>query len=77
MKLAKHYHIQPSEVERMPFWEYEVLLDAIKQDIKEENERNEKENGKYNNMSPNKMMSQAQKSMPKMPSMPSMPKIPH
>ena len=72
MSLAKHYHIQPSEIDKMAFWEYETFLDAVNQDIKEENKRNEKEQGNYGNMNPGSLMRQAQRSMPKMPSMPKM-----
>lgn len=56
----------------MAFWEYETFLDAVNQDIKDENKRNEKEQGGYGNMNPGSLMRQAQRSMPKMPSMPKM-----
>ena len=78
--ICKEYHIQPSEIEKMFYFEYETMLS----EIKEINERQEKENEKqqerydsmYKNMNPSSMMRNAQASMPKMsmPSM-SMPKI--
>jgi hypothetical protein len=77
MTVSKHYHIQPSELERMPYWEYELLLDCINQDIKEENKRNEGENKKYGNMNTSSMMRDAQRNMPKFntPTMPSFPRM--
>lgn len=41
--LAKEFHIQPSEIDRMPAWEYELFMKEINQAVKEENERNQKE----------------------------------
>ena len=76
MSLAKHYNVQPSEIDRMSYWEFEDFLSDVNEDIKEENKRNEDENGKYKNMNPNSMMRQAQKGMPKMPSIPTTPKMP-
>jgi hypothetical protein len=40
----------------MFYWEYEFLLEEVNNNIKEENERQEKENAKYDNMNPNSMM---------------------
>ena len=41
--LAKEFHIQPSELDRMPAWEYELFMKEINQAVKEENERNKAE----------------------------------
>ena len=66
--ICREYHIQPSEILRMPYWIYEEYLANIK-DIQKKEEKEQKDQDKrYNNM------------MPKMPSMPkmlapSMPKI--
>lgn len=81
--LAKEFHIQPSEIDRMPAWEYELFMKEINQAVKEENERNKAEMDKagYNKaqkMSDPKYLEQMQKqSMPKMNDfkMPSMPKF--
>jgi hypothetical protein len=35
--LAKQFHIQPSEIDQMPMWEYEFFVDHIQEMIKEEN----------------------------------------
>ena len=81
--LAKEFHIQPSEIDRMPAWEYELFMKEINQAVKEENERNKVEMDKagYNKaqkMSDPKYLERMQKqSMPKMSDfkMPSMPKF--
>ena len=80
--MAKNFNIAPSEIDRMYYWEYEYLLDEVNNHIKEENERQEKENDKYGDMNPKSMMRNAQSSMPKMsgysmPKMPSMPSFGH
>ena len=79
--LAKEFHIQPSEIDKMPAWEYELFMQEINALIKEENERNQKEMDKsgYNKMNdPNYMKKMANNQMPKMDNsfkMPSMPKF--
>lgn len=66
--ICREYHIQPSEILRMPYWIYEEYLANIK-DIQKKEEKEQKDQDKrYNGMMP-KMPS-----MPKM-SAPSMPKI--
>ena len=45
--LAKNFHIQPSELDKMPFWEYELFLKFLNKQIEEENKRNEDEMKKY------------------------------
>lgn len=66
--ICREYHIQPSEILRMPYWIYEEYLANIK-DIQKKEEKEQKDQDKrYNSMMP-KMHS-----MPKMPA-PAMPKI--
>lgn len=66
--ICREYHIQPSEMLRMPYWIYEEYLANIK-DIQKKEEKEQKDQDKrYNSMMP-KMPS-----MPKM-SVPAMPKI--
>lgn len=81
--LAKEFHIQPSELELMPAWEYELFVKEINDIVKEENERNKKEMDesgykdakKMSNPSYiNKMQKNATHKMPNM-SMPKMPNI--
>ena len=40
---AKEFHIQPSEVDNMPVWEYELFTKELNELVKEENERNKQE----------------------------------
>ena len=79
--LAKEFRIQPSEIDKMPAWEYELFMQEINALVKEENERNQKEMDKsgYNKMNdPNYMKKMTNNQMPKMDNsfkMPSMPKF--
>lgn len=58
--ICREYHIQPSEILRMPYWIYEEYLANIK-DIQKKEEKEQKDQDKrYNSI------------MPKMPSMPKM-----
>jgi hypothetical protein len=63
--LSKNFNIAPSEIDKMYYWEYEYFLEEVNNNIKAENERQEKENEKYGNMNPNSMMRNASKYMPK------------
>lgn len=47
VSLAKNFHIQPSELESMPMWEYELFMDELNNRIKEENKEQEEEAKKY------------------------------
>lgn len=79
--LAKEYHIQPSELEQMPVWEYELFVKEINEIVKEENEKNKQEMDKAGINDAKKMsnpsyISKMQRdAMPKMPEI-SMPKMP-
>ena len=78
--LSKEFHIQPSEIENMPVWEYELFIREINGIVKEENERNEKEMEKagvkdaQKMTNPNNIMKMQKSVMPKMPNM-NMPNI--
>lgn len=78
--LAKEFHIQPSEIDAMPAWEYELFMKEINNAVKEENERNQKEMDKVGLDKAQKMSDpkyaqrMAQNQMPKMPKMPQLPK---
>ena len=81
--ICKEYHIQPSEIDRMQYWEYEWYTDEIKE-ITKEQEKQQKQQEKeqaalQSSMNPSSMMSNFSRSMsnfqqPKMPSM-NIPKI--
>lgn len=80
--ICKEYHIQPSEIDRMYFYDYETMMFEIKNIQIEQEKENEKQQKQYDdmhkNMNASSMMSQAMNSV-KMPSisMPSfsMPKL--
>ena len=82
--IAKEYHIQPSEIDKIPFYEYEIYLEQMNLIAKKQEEENKKQQEEYegmrSSMNPAKMMNNINSgmSMPKMPSAPSMlaPSIP-
>jgi len=45
--LAKNFHIQPSEIDRMPMWEYEMFIQEMNKQVKEENDKQQSEMEKY------------------------------
>ena len=71
---AKEFHIQPSEVDNMAAWEYELFTKEINELVKEENERNKQEMDKAGikdakKMSdPRNIQRMQSTAMPKMPS---------
>lgn len=46
--LSKAFHIQPSEIDNMPMWEFELYVKKINELVEEENENQQKEMDKYN-----------------------------
>lgn len=60
--LCKNFNIQPSELDRMTFYEYEFYLLEVQDMIKKEQDKQDENNEKYN---PSSMMRQAKSSMPK------------
>jgi hypothetical protein len=75
--LPKYLHVQPSETERMQYWEYQYMMQDLNDYIEEENERNKKQDAGVNiNSMRRDAFRQARSSMPKMPSAPGMPKMP-
>lgn len=45
--LSKSFHIQPSEIDMMPMWEFELYIKALNELVEEENDKQKKEMGKY------------------------------
>ena len=45
--LSKAFHIQPSEIDNMPMWEFELYIKQLNELVKEENEGQKKEMDKY------------------------------
>ena len=76
--ICRDYHIQPSEIEKMPYYEFEYMLEDITQITKEQQKQQEEQEKQYAEQqhmyNPKTMMNSMQNSMPKM-SMPAMPKI--
>lgn len=67
-----HLRLQPSEVEQMPYYEYEYIVENLINILKEKQEAEENQSKDYNeSFNANKMMSSANSMMPKMPSTPS------
>ena len=77
--LSKEFRIQPTEIDKMPMWEYELFLQHINNLVKDENENQQKEMDKYH-IDDYKKMADPSKinkmTQPKLPnySMPKMPK---
>lgn len=73
--ICREYHIQPSEIDRMQYWEYEWYTDNIKEITKEQEKQQKEQEKEYAGMrNPTSMMRNAQQSIPKV-SAPSMPSI--
>ena len=71
--LSKEFHIQPSEIDKMPAWEYELYVKEINDIVKEENERNKQEMDKaglkdaQKASNPSNIQKMQSAAMPKMP----------
>lgn len=76
--ICRDWHIQPSEIDRMMYFEYEYMLQDINKENKEQEKRNREEEKRYGNIGRtpnyNSMMKSASSNMPKMPSF-NMPKF--
>lgn len=51
--ICKEYHIQPSEIDRLVFFEYEYMMDEIKVIQKQQEKQREAEDKQYANMQKN------------------------
>lgn len=73
--LAKQFHIQPSEIDNMTYWEYEIFVKHINDLVEAENKQQEQAMDKYHvdeymNMArPGNMQKMISNSQPKMPDM--------
>lgn len=78
LTISRDYHIQPSEIDKMVYFEYEYILEDINEERKEQEKRNQEEEKKYSNltsgMNQNSMMRNISRNMPSMPKV-SMPKF--
>lgn len=48
--ICRDYHIQPSEIDRMMWFEYEYMIEDIKEIKKQEEKQQEAQDKQYNNM---------------------------
>lgn len=77
--MSKQFHIAPSEIDKLPYWEYELWMKELNDLVKEENEEQQDQLDKYHvsdimsSMSSGKFMKNMQPETPKMPAMPKMP----
>lgn len=77
--VSKQFHIAPSEIDRMPYWEFEFWMRELNDQVKEENDAQQDQLDKYHisdvmsSVSSGKFMKNMQPETPKMPAMPKMP----
>ena len=45
--LTKEFHIAPSEIDKMPMWEFELYMTQLNEIVKEENDKQKKEMDKH------------------------------
>ena len=70
--ICRDWHIQPSEIDKLPYYEYEWMIEYINEDYKEQEKRSKEEQKQYDSM---------KKGMPNMNNMmkgyqqPTLPKI--
>lgn len=72
--MLRQFRLAPSEIDRMPFWEYEFFMKEINEIAKTENEAQEKEMSKYDIQGTMKAAQNPSSMMPKI-SQPQIPKI--
>ena len=75
--ITKETHVQPSEYESWPYYEYEYFIEDLKEYIENENKKNEEENKKYDMTSMKSNISKLTGSIPsfKTPTLPKAPKL--
>jgi hypothetical protein len=74
--LLKNLYLPPSEVECLPYWQYELLTESLEELFKKDKEEQENGDGvKMPKGMPSLKDIQSGKYTPKMPSMPKMPSI--
>lgn len=67
--LLKQFHMPPSEVDMMAYWEYEMFIEELNKLVKAENDTQEKEMSKYDIRGTMNAMKGGMKA-PKMPGIP-------
>ena len=61
--ICKDYHIQPSEIRKLPYYEYEFILIEIKVIEEKQQEEQEKYNEKFDTKSMNSQMNNMSRNM--------------
>lgn len=75
--IMKNLYCPPGELERLPYWQYELLISDIEEMFKKEKDEQENsDSAKMPRGVPTLRDIQSGKYTPKMPKMPSIPKIP-
>lgn len=78
LHICKDWHIQPSEIDRLPYYEYELICQEINIINKEQEKEDKKQQKQYDSMqksmNPSSYMNQMKHSMPSMNNI-SMPKV--
>jgi type IV secretory pathway VirB4 component len=76
--LGYHNRLQPSEIERMPYYKYEYYVQHLSTLLQEKKEAEEGQSKSYQQDQPsiNKTMADARRMMPSMGSMPKFPGMP-
>jgi hypothetical protein len=64
--------LQPSEVEKLPFYEYEFIVQNLIDILKEKQEAEGAQSKQYDDMSPSQLMKDAGKNLPSGMKMPNM-----
>lgn len=70
--LAKSFHVQPSEIDKMPMWEYEIFMKVLNKAVDEENKKQQSEMDKYDINSYKKMADPSNMNKMMNPTMPKM-----
>lgn len=63
--ISKEYHVQPSEIDRMVYFEYEYILEFINAEQKEIEKKNKEDEKKYGNLSKPHLPNYGNMSLPK------------
>ena len=71
--LLKYSHLQPSEMDKLPFFELEELIDSLKMLNEKEEEERKKSEGSAQSQMPNLNMSSLQRQMNSAATLPKLP----
>jgi hypothetical protein len=75
--MLKYTHCQPSEIERMPFYEIEILMDSLKELAEKEEEQRKKQEKEQSGKAPDLNINSYTRQMNQSMSSQQMPKLPN